>query len=61
MNLLELFFKLTGGRPMKDRGFNFRDSVSGKSVRNYQDKFGRHWLADSGPWSLFRVPRQGRM
>lgn len=40
---------------MIDDGFNFTDVVSGKSVHNYTDRFGRHWMADSGPWSLFRV------
>lgn len=53
-----LFFKLTGGRPMKDCGFSFTDIVSGKSVRNYVDKFGRGWMADNGPFSLFRVRRK---
>jgi len=42
---------------MKDQGYNFTDVVSGKSVRNYTDRFGRKWAADSGPWSLFRVRR----
>jgi hypothetical protein len=51
------FFKVTGGRPMIDCGFNFVDKVSGKSVRNYTDRFGRKWMADSGPWSIFRVRR----
>ena len=50
-----LFYKITGGRPMRDDGFNFTDTVSGKSVRNYTDSFGRHWMADSGRWSMFRV------
>ena len=40
---------------MRDDGFNFTDTVSGKSVRNYTDSFGRHWMADSGRWSMFRV------
>lgn len=52
-----LFFKVSGGRPMIDQGFNFTDVVSGKSVRNYTDRFGRNWMASGGPWSLFRVSR----
>lgn len=52
-----LFFKISGGRPMIDEGYNFTDVVSGKPVRNYTDRFGRKWMADSGPWSLFRVSR----
>lgn len=52
-----LFLKITGGRPMIDDGHNFIDKVSGKSVRNYTDRFGRNWMADSGPWSIFRVRR----
>ena len=52
-----LFLKATGGRPMVDEGYSFTDKVSGKSVRNYTDKFGRKWMADSGPWSIFRVRR----
>lgn len=57
MNFLKLsFFKLTGGRPMKDKGHLFVDIVSGKSVRHYIDKFGRSWMAE-GPWSIFRVRR----
>jgi exonuclease I len=42
---------------MLDNGLNFVDSVSGKSVRNYTDSFGRSWMADGGRWSLFRVSR----
>ena len=42
---------------MVDEGYSFTDKVSGKSVRNYTDKFGRKWMADGGPWSIFRVRR----
>jgi len=42
---------------MIDAGRNFTDKVSGKEVRNYTDRFGREWMADSGAWSLFRVRR----
>lgn len=52
-----MFFKATGGRPMIDEGPNFTNKVSGKSVRNYTDRFGREWMADSGVWSVFRVRR----
>ena len=53
------FYRLTGGRPMIDRGFAFRDVVSGREVRYYTDRLGRHWMADNGPWSGFRVRRSG--
>jgi hypothetical protein len=52
-----LLTNLLGGRPMQDNGLAFVDQVSGKSVRNYTDKFGRKWMADGGRWSLFRVRR----
>lgn len=58
MRIKELFYKLTGGRPMKDVGHGFTDVVSGKEVRYYVDKFGRKWMADSGPWSQFRIERK---
>lgn len=50
-----LILLCTGGRPMIDRGAAFTDIVSGKQVRYYRDRLGREWMADSGPWSLFRV------
>lgn len=40
---------------MVDKGLAFVDIVSGKPVRYYEDKLGRWWLADNGPWSIFRV------
>lgn len=43
---------------MIDEGLNFVDTVSGKSVRNYTDRIGRKWMADGGPWSLFRISRK---
>ena len=52
-----MFSKITGGRPMIDCGYNFTDKVSGKSVRNYQDRLGRLWLSDGGKWGCFRVKR----
>ena len=52
------FFEVTGGRPMIDLGHNFTDKVTGKSVRNYQDRLGRYWMADSGPWRFFRVEKE---
>ena len=50
-----LFFSVTGGRPMRYEGYDFTDCVSGRPVGRYTDKFGRKWLAASGPWSIFRV------
>jgi len=58
------FFKVTGGRPMmKSSEVGFTDVVSGKRVSYYTDRFGRQWMADSGPWSWFRVrqTRRGRL
>ena len=53
------FFKVTGGRPMmKSSEVGFRDIVSGKQVEYYIDRFGRKWMADSGPWTWFRVRKQ---
>lgn len=52
----KLFYHLTGGRPMIDKGYNFTDCVSGERVRNYVDFYGRKWMA-TNKWSLFRVER----
>lgn len=49
-----LFYKLTGGRPMKRLGYDFTDVVTGEEVCYYLDAFGREWLATS-PWSGFRM------
>ena len=46
---------LTGGRPMVDEGFAFRDVVSGRPVHYYRDKLGRRWLAEPRRWDFFRV------
>lgn len=54
-----LFFKITGGRPMIDLGHYFTDTVTGESVRKYQDRLGRHWMA-TGAWSLFRCEIEKR-
>lgn len=51
---------ITGGRPMRRHSFMFTDVVSGRPVHAYEDRFGRWWLADDGPWSSFRVPMLGR-
>lgn len=55
--LKQLFFKLTGGRPMRFKGRAFTDVVVGKAVNDYTDGLGRDWLAH-GAWSLFRVERK---
>lgn len=52
-----LLLKLTGGRPMTNRGYAFTDIVSGRPVYYWRDQFGRAWMAN-GAWSLFRVPRK---
>jgi len=49
-----LIFKITGGRPMIFISSNFVDKVSGLMVNDYQDRFGRLWMANS-KWSIFRV------
>jgi hypothetical protein len=52
----QIFYNVTGGRPMRRLNRSFTDRVSGKRVEYFEDKFGRKWMADGGPWSLFRVP-----
>jgi len=54
MKIKTLFFKLTGGRPMKKLSYAFLDVVSKRDVYYFEDRFGRTWLAES-PWSIFRV------
>lgn len=49
----KLLAHLTGGRPMRCLGFAFRDCVSGEGVYDFQDKFGRIWMANNR-WSWFR-------
>lgn len=47
---------LLGGRPMTALDEPpFIDVVSGHTVRYWQDRYGRQWMAE-GPWSGFRVP-----
>lgn len=52
----QLFYSITGGRPMRKGDCLFLDIVSGKPVYSFQDKFGRYWMAEN-PYSLFRVRR----
>lgn len=49
-----LFYRLTGGRPMKKTGYAFTDKVTGKSVFYWKDDIGLNWLAEHA-WSSFRV------
>ena len=35
----------------------FRDIVSGKNVFEFEDKFGRKWMANH-KWGLFRVEKK---
>jgi len=50
-------YKITGGRPMKVIRLLFRDIVSGKNVFEFEDKFGRKWMANH-KWGLFRVEKK---
>lgn len=52
----DLAARILGGRPMLcvDQSY-FTDAVSGKQVGLYRDTLGRMWMAESGPWSIFRV------
>lgn len=52
---MNIFHKLTGGRPMRLFTPCFLDELRGEMVSLYQDRAGRFWLA-SGPWASFRVP-----
>jgi hypothetical protein len=54
--LHRLFYRLTGGRPMRRLGYGFIDRVSGETVSYYIDAFGRCWMATSR-WGWFRVDR----
>jgi hypothetical protein len=51
---MKMLFRLTGGRPMRRRGYAFTDVITGRPISYFTDKFERLWLAE-GPWSLFRV------
>lgn len=50
----KLFYKLTGGRPMRAQELAFVDHVSRKPVYRFVDGLGRKWLAEHR-WALFRV------
>ena len=53
--MIELFYKLSGGRPMTVIDNHvFIDIVSGETVKRYTDHFNRNWLATHA-WSMFRV------
>jgi hypothetical protein len=45
---------ISGGRPMQFIKYHFTDSVSGRDVNLYRDKFGKIWMAENR-WGLFRV------
>lgn len=49
-----LFFKLTGGRPMRHVPSQFMDFDGNKIRELYVDGNGRTWMAE-GPWSWKRV------
>lgn len=55
LRLKELFYQLTGGRPMTLLEFRFTDKISGEPVYLARDKHDRLWLTSS-PWAMFRVP-----
>jgi len=51
----DLFFKITGGRPMIDKGPAFKGMISRDYFHYFVDRLGRHWITCNGPWSLFRA------
>lgn len=53
----QLFYKLSGGRPMSKVIYAFRDVVKHEPVFIFEDHFGRYWMANNR-WSLFRVRTQ---
>lgn len=57
INLKTMFYRITGGRPMKLIGFAFINVVDGRAVNYYIDKFDRIWMAN-GPWSRFRCSKR---
>ena len=50
----KLFYRLTGGRPMKKVCYAFTDVGNNRAVHYYVDRLGRSWLAQ-GAWASFRV------
>ncbi len=52
--LIQLWFNITNGRPMRCLSFAFTDVVSGKGVNYYTDYKNRLFMAET-KWSLFRV------
>ncbi len=50
----ETFYKLTGGRPMKEIEFYFTDKKTNRPVFRYQDQLGRYWMAHS-KWDKNRI------
>ncbi len=50
----DAFFKLTGGRPMKEIEFYFNDKKTNRPVYRFQDQLGRFWMADS-KWDKNRM------
>jgi hypothetical protein len=52
--VMQLFKRMTGGRPMTLVTPCFTDCVSGEEVGYYIDSLDRHWLA-TGKWAWFRV------
>lgn len=55
--LKTLFYRLTGGRPMKLIGFAFTDDKDHRAVYYCLDKFDRLWMAN-GRWARVRVSRR---
>lgn len=52
--MIDILYKLTGGRPMLITQYAFTDAFSGMPIYYCKDKFGRKWMAH-GAWSMFRV------
>ncbi len=52
--LIQLWFNITNGRPMRYLDFAFTDVVSGKMVNYYTDYKNRTFMAET-KWGMFRV------
>jgi hypothetical protein len=59
MNLKQIFFMITGGRPMIFKESLFQDFISKEIVNLYVDQSGRYWMA-TGKWSRFRFKTKRR-
>lgn len=53
--LLRLFYRATGGRPMKLECSAFFDGVGGKMVYYFRDRLKNTRYMANSKWSLFRI------